>query len=465
MSTSHEARLSDDSLALIREIQQERHSRAMSEAREFEAIARFADLNSTVDDQDWFVVPGAEKLVQVGSDGTPEVAGFCTLELAAALRIRVGEAHCLLSNSLDIRHRFPQLWQRVMSAEFPVWLARRIASRTQQLDAHQAGLIDLHLDRMVEGMSPTRVLRLVDGLVLEHLPAEQAEEQHQAALTHLGVWVEQSSGGVASVAANLNAADAVFLEAQLSRLAQILSEGGVTDPEQARRAQALGILAGTPARALQLLQAAEQEPLPTGESFQEICRRDGQAGHTCGSITVDPDTLLPKAKIVVHLTDTTLAEQDGLARSDQLRPVLASWLRDLLGHARITVRPVIDQNQLAPSDSYECPPTMREAMVLRNPYEVFPWSTRHSDGLDLDHTVPWAPRGGVTHPSNLGPLSRLAHRGKTHGHWQLAQIRPGIYLWRSRLGEEFLTTGSRTIYLGNAGPPPQEQGTSLPTAA
>lgn len=465
MSDSHNGRLSDDSLALIRDIQQERHARALSEAREFEAITRFADQNSTVDDQDWFVVPGAEKLVQVGSDGTPEVAGFCILELAAALRVRDCEATCLLSNALDVRHRFPQLWRRVMAGGFPVWLARRVASLTQCLDAHHAGLVDLHLDRVVDGMSPTRVLRLVRGLVLEHLPADQAEAEHQAAQNHLGVWVEQSSGGVASVVANLNAADAVFLEGQVVRLARVLSEGGVTDPEQARRAMALGILAGTPARALQLLQAAEQEQLPTGEDFQEICRRDGQAGHTCGTITVDPQKLLPEVKLVVHLTDTTVVEQDGLARSDRLRPVLAGWLRDLLGHTRVTVRPVIDQNQMAPSDSYECPPTMREAMVLRNPYEVFPWSTRHSDGLDLDHTVPWAPRGGITHPSNLGPLSRLAHRGKTHGHWQLDQIRPGVYLWRSRLGEEYLTTGSRTIYLGNASPPPRVQGTTLPAAA
>ncbi|MEL4357846.1 MULTISPECIES: HNH endonuclease signature motif containing protein [unclassified Luteococcus] len=222
----------------------------------------------------------------------------------------------------------------------------------------------------------------------------------------------------------------------------------------------------TPARALQLLQAAEQEHLPTGEDLEQICRRDGQAGHVCGTIAVDPDKLLPRAKLVIHLTDTTLVEHEGLARSDQLQPVLADWLRDLLSHTRVTVRPVIDLNNQATSDAYECPPLMREAMGLRNPYEAFPWSTRSSDGLDLDHTIPWKPPpagdGGATHPDNLGPLTRLAHRAKTHGHWNPKQIHPGIYLWDSADGFSYLLTGSRTISLGRT----QELGRSgLPAAA
>jgi len=50
--------------------------------------AHFADLHSCVDEpQNGRVLPGVERLISMGSDGTPEVAEFATLELAAALNI------------------------------------------------------------------------------------------------------------------------------------------------------------------------------------------------------------------------------------------------------------------------------------------------------------------------------------------------------------------------------------------
>ncbi|MEL4357845.1 MULTISPECIES: DUF222 domain-containing protein [unclassified Luteococcus] len=223
-----------DARATLEAIQEQRRVRALTEAKELGLVAHFADLHSTVDEQPGKVLPGVEKLVQVGSEGTPEVAGFCALELAAALGLGVPDATVLLANALDLRHRLPRLWQRVMAAETPVWLARRIATRTTVLDAHHAGLIDLHLSRVIEGMSPSRLLRLVDGLVLEHLPSQEAERRRQAALDHRGVWVQQSSEGVAAVLATLDAADALFLDAQVNRIAQIMSEGGNADPLAAR---------------------------------------------------------------------------------------------------------------------------------------------------------------------------------------------------------------------------------------
>ena len=37
----------------------------------------------------------------------------------------------------------------------------------------------------------------------------------------------------------------------------------------------------------------------------------GQPGHACGTITVDPGKLQPKADLVIHLTVTTLADGGG----------------------------------------------------------------------------------------------------------------------------------------------------------
>ncbi|GAA1393158.1 hypothetical protein [Luteococcus peritonei] len=264
---------------------------------------------------------------------------------------------------------------------------------------------------------------------------------------------------MAGLSARIDAPQAADLEASIDWLARILAEGGATGGRDSLRARALGLLA-TPARALQLMQASLLDQLPVdAEALGQFCAHDGEPGHLCGTITVDPERLLSRAQLVVHLTDTTLADGTGLVRpvmgtghATRLRPVLAEWLRDLLGERRVSVRPVIDLANQAASDSYEVPRPMREGLEIRNPYEVFPFSTRRFAGLDLDHTQPWRDDGppGQTRPDNLGPLARRAHRAKTHGGWQLTQPMPGIFLWRSPLGYRYLVTPSRTIELGRA---------------
>ncbi|WP_342101936.1 MULTISPECIES: HNH endonuclease signature motif containing protein [unclassified Luteococcus] len=443
-------------LATIEALRAERRARRESEARDFRLIAHLADLYSDVDEVDSSepALPGRERLVALGGAGTPEVAEGCALELAADLHVRVEEATALIAAALDVRHRLPALWRMVQELDVPVHHAQHIAFATRELDRDAAGLVDLELSRMIVGMSFRRVKKTVAGVVLRHLPPEEAEQKRQDAQEVRGVWIAQSEAGVADVAAVIDAADAVQLDAQLDRLVQVLRRAGHVGTPNALRAKALGLMA-TPALATQLLQADALDQLPVGEEFERLCERAGQAGHVCGTITVDPEKLLPATQVVLHLTDTTLQAGEGIVRGEHLQPLLAGWLRDLFGHHRVTVRPVIDQNHQVPSDAYECPATMREAVTLRSPYEVFPWSTRQSTGLDLDHTTPWktprqarGPLAGLTHPDNLGPLSRRAHRAKTHFGWHLAQPLPGIFLWQTPLGYRYLTTASRTLDLG-----------------
>lgn len=403
------------------------------------------------------------------------MAEFSVFELSAALRMRPVEARVLMANALDVRHRLPSLWRLVMAGALPVWQARRLATLTMELPAHEAGLVDLQLGRVIGGMSFTRIERLAEALVLEHLPVAVAEAHREAALDSRGVWIEQSASGVAQVGAVLDAPDGIFLDAQVERVAGILAAGGAGGGHDARRAKALGLLAN-PAAALDLLQASLLDELPSEVEAHEVqCSRQGFAGHVCGSVagSVDPEALLPKASVVLHLTSDTLSDGVGPVRFEQAKPLLAQWLRDLFGAHRVTVRPVIDQNHQVPSDAYECPPTMREAVGLRNPFEVFPWSTRRSEGLDLDHTNPWRPptehsfpelvRSLVpelveghrpqTRPDNLGPLTRGVHRAKTHGGWHLQQPLPGYFIWQSPLGYRYLVTPSRTIDLGRPDAP------------
>lgn len=442
--------LPSDARACLGALVAARRERALAESRELELAAHFADQCQLVD-APIRALPGAERMVSLGGDGAPEVAEFGSLELAAALGIRDAEATALMRDALDLRHRMPRLWARTMKAEVPVWRARKLAGRLSDLDKTQAQTVDERVAPHVGRMAWVRLEALVEGLVLEQLPTEKAERRRGEALDRRRVTIGQSQEGISWVEAALDASDAIHLDATVDQIARVLAEGGNRAKPDALRAMALGILA-VPARALQLQQASLMGELPDDAG----CPRAGQPGHTCGAVTVDPAKLAPHAELVVHLTDFALAEGMGIARAEKIGPQLAQWASDLLDGATVHLRPVIDANRMAPADSYECPATMRRGVELRNPFEAFPWSTRRSTGLDLDHTRPWA--GGPTHPDNLGPLSRKVHRAKTHGGWQLSQPVPGTYLWRSPLGFHYLVTPSETFALDPPLlPPPHAQ--------
>lgn len=89
---------------------------------------------------------------------------------------------------------------------------------------------------------------------------------------------------------------------------------------------------------------------------------------------------------------------------------------------------------------------MRRAVLLRHRFEIFPYGSHPSTGLDLDHTIPYRHGPdrppGQTRPDNLGPLRRKAHRAKTHAGWRLSQPRPGTFAWLSPLGRRYLVTPS-----------------------
>jgi len=140
--------------------------------------------------------------------------------------------------------------------------------------------------------------------------------------------------------------------------------------------------------------------------------------------------------------------------------LFADRLGDLLAGCKVTVRPIIDPEAIAPTDSYRIPDDMRLAVEERNPFDVFPYGVRRSRVCDLDHTIPFDHHNkagvGQTRPENLGPLSRYAHRLKTHGGWRLAQPQPGVFRWESPLGYQYFVTPSGSVRIRRPEPPPPQ---------
>ncbi|MEV4266116.1 hypothetical protein AB0J62_31895, partial [Kribbella sp. NPDC049584] len=148
-----------------------------------------------------------------------------------------------------------------------------------------------------------------------------------------------------------------------------------------------------------------------------------------------------QTEVFVHLTDLTLATGTGVLRAEGIGPLLADQLTELVGHAPYTVKPVIDLNDAVSADAYEIPARIRERVRLTYPVELFPYGTRETHRtIDLDHLQPYDPNGpaGQTSTRNLAPLSRFAHRVKTHARgWNVHRVDVKTLEWTTPHGFTF----------------------------
>ncbi len=154
-------------------------------------------------------------------------------------------------------------------------------------------------------------------------------------------------------------------------------------------------------------------------------------------------------------------------------PVTAATVRSWLRRpdARVTVRPVTVPGGAVPVDGYEIPFSVREAVRLRNPASVFPWSwCTNRRALQLDHVASYLPpsRGGPpgqTDPKRLAPLVQPEHQRKTSRRWRERTPAPGVYLWRSPHGWVTLVTNQGTFSLGTGATAQQLWQAAAPTVS
>lgn len=400
-------------------------ARARAEVEEAVAIAELAELQAW-DENAQFDVIGTRP-ARIGADGTALVDEFLPLEIAAAKGISVAAATWLIRDVVNLKARHPLLWSQLCRGAVPVWRACQLAAEVArfELSAEQAQELDARLAPKIPGLPWRRVLQLARGLITE-LAADTVTAMAERARGDRFVRkLPTDDPSVAYLSARVDTADAIFFDAMVDRIADIIGDRGDSDSKEVRRAKAVGILA-TPERARLLLAEAAGTADPNGIR------------------STDP-RLLPEARLYVHVAEETLLTGGGPARVESVGPLAATMLQHLIGHSRIRLTPVIQPYADIAVDAYEIPERIRRQVLLRDRYEVFPYSNRSARNQDLDHTQPWQPGGKrQTRAANLGPLSRRVHRAKTHGGWQLDQPKPGIFWWTSPAGQRYRVTGSRT---------------------
>ena len=132
--------------------------------------------------------------------------------------------------------------------------------------------------------------------------------------------------------------------------------------------------------------------------------------------------------------------------------MLLDELAQLLGHARVTLAPVIDLATSVSVNGYEHPESVKDRTRLRTVGDVFPHARTISRNTDMDHPDPYDPHGppGQTGDHNAAPLGRRHHRAKTHLAYRARQLGLARYLWRTPHGRRRLVDATGTHEIDTA---------------
>jgi hypothetical protein len=481
------------------------------ECRKLVLAAHWIDLHAPADEPDADpghrrVLPGMERTVASGADGTPQIGEFACAEFAALQGMHPTAGRLLLAKVANLRHRHPRLWARVRAGEVRGWqaleVARIVGRPDYALSLAQARTIDEQTAEWITTLPWGAFLDLLEARIIAADP-DAAEARRPAAEAEQFVATGKSTEqGLKTFIAKALAGDVIKMVAACDRIAQILATRGDTRNRGQRQAAALGILAN-PARALALLLSTKSDPQapsadehtpgepladpqapaegredpaelgvhdlhPAQDDADDATEQPAPAPAPCpgcgGAGTVpagaaafiksrltraDLDAILPKATLYIHCSRQAFESGQGAARVEGVGPITLGQVQSLLAGSRVTAVQVLDLADQQPVDGYEFTGRMRDAVFNISPRDVFPFATSTSRRRDIDHPIPYLPpdRGGPpgqTRLDNAAPMRRFHHRLKTFGGWRLRQPEPGTYVWRSPHGHYWLTTYTGT---------------------
>lgn len=386
--------------------------------------ARFAEQSSP----DAIHSAAAEATTLVGDrglplagEGAPEVSEFAVAELGASLGMSSHAARKLVGDVLELRHRLPKTWARILDGSLVAWRARAIADRTKELDAEAAAWVDSQVHATAGKVSYGAITRTVDAALQTfdpELAALKAEEQADRRRFRLDKTM-LSIDGIVYLDAQLDPVDAADLESAVSAIANGYLDGD--DP--VKRGWSLG----------------RRKAAALGELARHYT--SGQAGGTARVIHLHAH--IDKG----HLAGTGLVAVDEFKAALPIEQVM-EWCRD----AGTVVKPVqvLDLNAEISRDGYEPTARQHQQTALAAQTCAFPYCEQTVWSCDTDHITPYDPGGppGQTTTRNLGKLCRAHHRLKTFTAWSYEQLQPGVYLWTSPHGHRYLCTPAGTTDLG-----------------
>jgi hypothetical protein len=303
--------LSDlDAAGLLAAASESVRVRRLAEVRELEVLAAWAAVHSGAPTGRW------DRLVQLGGEGTPRVQELCLGEIALARGTGVMATQHAIADTLDLIHRLPQTWERWTSGEVDVFVARRVAKLSRHLPADRIGVVDRAVARMIGRESAGRVLAVAEAKIIEADPALHDERVEAERRRRYVSSSRTDEYGLRTVIARVEAGDAVWVEATLTRVVEIIAPRFPDASPDEVRAIAFGWLA-RPAELLQLLleHRDPQEELDLDDPAAPSRATAFPADLLDALRAADLTPLAPKTILYVHLHQAAIHGHHGVARS------------------------------------------------------------------------------------------------------------------------------------------------------
>ena len=368
-----------------------------------------------------------ESALPLGGEGCPEVAEFAVVEFAAALGRSTESGRRYLSHAVEGFYRLRRCWARLEAGELPAWRLGFIAERTVCLSPAAAAFVDTHVAAVAHQIGPAQLDRLINEAKARFDPDQtEADRLAAAEAGHFDIGLRDVGRGRVRVEGDLDLADALDLEAAVAVDAHQQLLLGSTESLDVRRSIAVGNL------------ARAQHPLDLGTDPQ---RRAAPASQASGGAARPPRARRRPRRRRAGPTPGGRWPGSPPSRSATGAPTPTT---------QVTVQPVLDLADHLHVGSYEASARLKLQTQLRDRTCVFPFCFRPAEQCDCDHRVPHDPRtdrddGGPTCTCNLAPCCRRHHRAKTTGGWTYVTVEPGVYLWRSPLGYQFLRDHTGTL--------------------
>ena len=204
------------------------------ELEDLRVAAHWAALHSTDPREDPGYVrgrPGGDRLITVGGEGTPKVRELCFHELGIARQTHALSARAVVADVLDLQHRLPLTWARVEALAADAFVARKVAAKTRELPLAVVGLVDVAVATVIGRVSPGRVLAIAEAAIIEADQAGHAERlEAERRRRYVGL-SRTDEHGLRTVIARVTAGDAVWIDATVDRVADILADRPDLRPE------------------------------------------------------------------------------------------------------------------------------------------------------------------------------------------------------------------------------------------
>ena len=344
-----------------------------------------------------------------GSDDPEAVWDGAAAEIRAALRLTRRAADTELGVALDLRERLPRLLEAFEAGVVDLRRAQTILRGTAHLDTHTAQLVVTQVLERAPQLTTGQLKAAVARLAIEVAP-DSAKTRYEQAIEDRRIVSELSEDGTAHLSGfDLPPDQVAAITNHINQLAKSLRRQGETRTMDQLRADVY----------LDLLQGHHQTNKPARGGIE--LRVDLQ---TLAELSDTPGELAGYGPVIADIARQITQQQ---TQGTPWRYVITDPHTGMpLTHGTTQRRPTAAQQR---------------HIITHNPTCIFPGCRMPATACDLDHRTPWS-KTHKTDPNDMAPGCRHDHIRIKHRHgWNYQPISGGDWLWTSRLGHQYTTSG------------------------